>query len=269
MFMSGIVLVEFALFSSPGIGFITMLASLPMLWILIISPVILLNKMGIIFNDSKKDRLAFISISVSISFSITFLALLIGSIADPDAPVPQTVWMLTTNVLFDGLTMMATYAILSRAIARPGLFRIPLAVIIDGVAAALFACASLYIAMIFTAKQLSITEVINALIARSHDGNKVHLGPYFWVMHTTFIPTVLYLGLILVTWIGKVILIPAEWFFGKGQAHSNPLKLTTGLCGIFVAVLTSIVLIVGELENQAKELDKSSKKPVTRQIVFL
>jgi hypothetical protein len=38
-----------------------------------------------------------------------------------------------------------------------------------------------------------------------------------------------YLSIILLGWLGKILSIPIKWFFGLGQEHKNPLKLTAGL----------------------------------------
>jgi len=144
--------------------------------------------------------------------------------------------MLLSNVILDGFTLVATVAILSQAVVRPGLLRIPMAVFLDIVVAALLACCSLYFGLMLTSKALSVSEVLNVLLAKSPDGYSLELGPYFWAMHTTFLPTLLYLGLIFAAWLGKALLTPVEWFFGKGQESSNPLKLTSALCGVFMAV---------------------------------
>ena len=81
----------------------------------------------------------------------------------------------------------------------------------------------------FTEKELTVTAVLNILTGKAAGGDHYELGPYFWAMHTKFLPTLAYLSFILVAWLGKTILIPFAWFLGKGKAHRNPLGLTASL----------------------------------------
>jgi hypothetical protein len=76
-------------------------------------------------------------------------------------------------------------------------------------------------------------------------------------MHTTFLPTLLYLFFILFCWTGKALLIPARWFFGKGQEHKNPLKLTAMLCGIFAALFGILYFVTDAAYQRAKEKDST------------
>ena len=143
--------------------------------------------------------------------------------------MPQTWQMLISNVLLDGVTLLATFALITWAVREKAWLRIPIAIFLDVLVACLLACASLYIGLVFTEDELTLTAVINILIGKAAGGDHYELGPYFWAMHTTFLPTLAYLFIILVAWLGKTILIPFEWFLGKGKAHRNPLGLTASL----------------------------------------
>jgi len=77
-------------------------------------------------------------------------------------------------------------------------------------------------------------------------------------MHTTFLPTLIYLIFILVCWLGKVLLKPIEWFFGKGQENRNPVKLTVALFTLISVILGFLSYAAGNLEAY---LDKRSKVP--------
>ncbi len=208
-----------------------------------------------------------LSFTLAASFAITFLALLIGSIADPSAWVPQTLQMLLSNVVFDAATVVTTIAILRWAIASEGTARIPVAVGVDLVLAALLACCSLYFGLVFTDKALGLREALHVLLGRSADGHKVQLGPYFWAMHTTFLPTLLYLSLILLAWIAKVLLLPVKWFFGKGQEHKNPLKLTAALCTLLAVAFGLLAACIGKAQKQVDV--PSSKKTPSRRVKFV
>jgi hypothetical protein len=187
-------------------------------------------------SDTNAHRMMVFAGAVTIGFALTLVALGIGRAAEPSAWVPQTLQMLVSNAICDGLTLVATLALLGWAVARAGLFRIPAAVLADVVAGALLASASLYFGLVFTDKGLSVGEVFRVLIARSPAGDTLEFGPYFWAMHTTFLPTLGYMAVIFVCWLGKAMLIPVQWFFGKGQELKNPLRLTAVLCTFMAAL---------------------------------
>ena len=222
-----------------------MVVLLPLYWFIILIPLVIPSLIwDKDMSESTTNDLLLLSMAVTASFTITFLALLVGHLAVPDLWVPQTFQMLASNVVFDGVTMVATFSILSRAVACPGMFRILAAVWLDFVVAALLACCSLYFALVFTERALSVGEILNILIFRSPDGAGFELGPYFWVMHTTFLPTLSYLALILLAWTGKALLIPVSRFFETGSRNPNPLHLTSMLFGIFLAIFTALAMVL-------------------------
>ncbi len=182
--------------------------------------------------------------SVPFSFLATILAMLLGSILEPEHWVPQTVQMLVSNFVCDAATLIATFFILERALQRPGYLRIPVAVLVDILFAAFFACCSLYFGLLFTDEAISVAQVLNVLLGKSQQGLAFEFGPCFWAMHTTFLPTFAYLSVIALAWVAKLLLILAEKFMGMGQEHKNPLKLTAALC-ILLAVVFGALATIG------------------------
>jgi hypothetical protein len=58
-------------------------------------------------------------------------------------------------------------------------------------------------------------------------------------------------------WLGKMLLIPIKWFFGLGQEHKNPLKLTAG----FFYLIGAIFLLLYFAANAAQEhAEKNTKQ---------
>ncbi|PKB64370.1 MAG: hypothetical protein BZY80_02945 [SAR202 cluster bacterium Io17-Chloro-G2] len=217
---------------------LAMAVMFPAYWItitVVLAPVYLFERLKPRFSRLD-DSWTLAALAISTSFTITFLSLTIGHVVIPDAWVPQTLQMLVSNVLLDGVTMLATFAILAWAVARPGFFRIPEAIFADFSIAAVLACLSLYLGLVFTDRAVTFPEVLNVLLFRSPDGNGFEFGPYFWVMHTTFLPTLAYLALIAAAWLSKAFLLPVRWFFGAGREHSNPLALTAAMCAVFAAL---------------------------------
>ncbi len=197
------------------------------------------------FEEAKRlEMTTLFACGVSASFAVTLLALFLGHIANPTAWIPQTYQMLLSNVTFDGVTLVATIHLLRWAISRKPLFRIPVAIMGDLLLAALFACSSLYAGLLFTENQLSWGQVTSVLVALSPDASGFEIGPYFWAMHTTFLPTLLYMSLILLCWLGKALLIPMRWWLGQAQAHDNPLKLSAALCTLVSVTLVCLAMLI-------------------------
>jgi hypothetical protein len=212
-------------------------------------------------DDRVGDSVFLFLLGIALGFTTTFIALLIGHIADPQAYVPQTFQMLASNIVFDGFTMMVTFAILSWAMKRTGVLRIPVAIFLDLLAAAVLACASLYFGLVFTAHALSFKSLMHILVARSLDGARFELSPYFWAMHTTFLPTFFYLGLVLLCWLAKLLLSVVKAFFGKGHTHSHPFKLTAALCGLVATFFTALAFAADAGQQYAEQHSKQQTPP--------
>jgi hypothetical protein len=89
------------------------------------------------------------------------------------------------------------------------------------------------------------------------------------VMHTSFIPTAIYCFIILNAWFGKFILLPIKWFFGIGQEHKNPIKLTVALCGCLVAIFALLYYATGVLEEHIKLQEKRNTEAHYRSLDYL
>ena len=192
------------------------------------------------YSDKTVNNLFVAGMAMAASFSVTLIALLVGHVADPTCWVPKTMQMLVSNVIFDGLTMLATILILTQAVPPRRRISIPLAVCLDVVVAAIFACTSLYCGVAFTERHLGIVEVARVLVALSPDGGHFEIGPYFWAMHTTFIPTLLYLAIIIFCWIGKMFILPVAAIFKRGGLVEKPHNLTAGVFA-FVTVVFGVI----------------------------
>lgn len=187
-----------------------------------------------------------------------FCAFAVGRISNPGDWIPEKLQVYFSNFLFDTATILAAFYLLTWAVKQRALITIPMSIFINLLLGILFAACSLYFGLIFSENAISLNETLNVLIGRSLDGASWHLGTYFWVMHTTFIPILLYSLLVLVCWVGKAVLIPVEFFFGKAQTHDNPFKLTAAVLGVFVAVLMGMYFLCNSAEEYAKNHQKKS-----------
>lgn len=183
------------------------------------------------------EDVQFVGMAMGLSIPVTLTALQVGALAVPNDHVPQTVQVMSSNIVFDGVTLAATLALLSWAMAGKQWWRIPVAIAIDLVLAGSFACASLWFGLMGTQNSIPIEHTIDILFARSAGGNTIDIGPYFWTMHTVFLPTLLYLLLIGLLCLAKVLLVSVGWFLGRARVVENPLALTAALFGLLCTIL--------------------------------
>jgi hypothetical protein len=246
-----------------------MLALTPLCLLMISTPLDVIadihyvRKNSVRFREYNEFFLPFV-FAVCISFSVTYFSFLIGNVANPEALVPRTFSMLLSNALFDGLTMVVTLAILRWAIAERGVFRLPLAIGVDIFLCSVLACGSLYFGLYFSDYRLSPGEVVLVLFGRAPDNSGFELGPCFWAMHTTFLPTLFYLSFILFVWVFRGFLYPVRWLFGVGQTHKNPLKLTYLALGLVSTIFLVLSLGTGQVEKyvKAKHVKHASERQV-------
>lgn len=188
-------------------------------------------------------------LGISLSLSLTFAALALGHLMEPEAPLPQTLQLVFFNGVFDGLTLMVTIWILRRATQIRGSIRsvttnlvlsvrVVLAILIDLALAAILAVLSLYFGLLASDLQINFGEAFNILVGLSPDGTQVQFGPYFWVMHTAFIPTAAYLIALVILMLMKMI---AFIFLRLLQGRLGRAIPATG------ALLTAIAGLLGYL----------------------
>jgi hypothetical protein len=265
---TGLVLLKVVLSLNIVIATLVMTTLFPFYALFIAIPLVgLADSVGHRFQESKPNWFVF-GMALVASFSITMISLLVGHVADSTCWVPKTMQMLGSNVIFDGLTMLATIMILTLAVPPQRRISIPFAVCLDVAVAAVFAWASLYCGVAFTDRHLGIIETARVLVALSPEGGHFEIGPYFWAMHTTFIPTLLYLILISLCWVGKLLVLPVASILSRGAVVEKPHHLTAGVFLFIAAVFGVISTGVDTLGNKTIEsrLSTQESKPVLRQI---
>ena len=163
-------------------------------------------------DPSIKSALTFVGISIGISFFITLLAFLVGHLLAPAADVPQHLRMLLSNVVFDTITVLSTFFVFERSVRSRSRVSIPSAFLAVIVVAAISAIASLEIGLQSTPQALPLRSVLNIMVGRSIFGRQWELGPYFWSMHSTFLPILCFGSIVLITWAAKGLLRISELF---------------------------------------------------------
>jgi Helix-hairpin-helix containing domain/AAA domain len=77
-------------------------------------------------------------------------------------------------------------------------------------------------------------------------GKTTLIHSLFWTMHTTFLPTMIYLILVLLAWTAKAALRPTRWFFSKGEHPDiNPVGLTAMLVTVIASVSSALAFFSG------------------------
>ncbi len=181
-----------------------------------------------------------IILASAISPFVTFVSLSLGHTAHPTGHVPQTLQLLYVNAFCDGLTVIVTWRVLRYAVQPEKKLSIPTAVLLDVAIAAVLAVVALWLSLAFTPKYLTLNQVLNVLVARRPDGAAWEIGPYFWVMHSTFLPTLTYLGLIAACWLGALIVRPAALLLRTGGEVEYPHRLTIALLAFIAAIFLGV-----------------------------
>lgn len=177
---------------------------------------------------------------ISASFFITFISLSFGHYIEPGAYVPKTLQMVFSNSFFDGLSLIITIKILSLAVGSSRKLSIPIAIFFDIILAGLFACTSLWIGLVGTKEMLSFQGILFVLIGKSSNGAQFAFGPYFWAMHSVFIPSLIYLLIILLCWMGKIFVLPIAKLFSRARYVDKPHRLTAGALLLLAAIFGGI-----------------------------
>lgn len=169
------------------------------------------------------------------SLLLTLSSVALGSYIDPGVSVAISPRLLSINFIFDLLTVYTTAKLLYWLLVRYSLKRTLLVIVLDLSLSALYGSLSLYLIFINTSSRLNLFEICNILIGKSLDGSIYIFGSYFWLMHTTFIPTAIIISLLAIAYIAHYLHIPFEKLSYKIGAINKPLYfistllLTTGV----------------------------------------
>jgi hypothetical protein len=181
------------------------------------------------------------SLGFAMSLMVTFIALDVGMIIEPLDVFHISTQFLLTNFLCDGLTLWFTVQIMIWAVSSYALIKLPIAIGLDISVAVILAMASIFLGLLGSpAYEISWQEAWNILSMNNFNFAMADFGPKFWVMHTTFLPTLAYCILIALGWIGKLILYIWMIFF-KRAIDDRPLALTASLFGAIAAIIQGYI----------------------------
>lgn len=171
------------------------------------------------------------------SFFITSIAILIGYINTNGYEVYISAQLIFSNFVFDILTIFISIRLIEFLVKQKNLKLLIPIFIIDIVLALSFACLSVYFGFFGTENQISMNEICQLAIRNPlfiFDSEEYDY--YFMLMHTCFIPTIIYLILITLMYISKIVLRFSEYLL----IPRSETKRAYGLCRSFFLVLAGI-----------------------------
>lgn len=136
---------------------------------------------------------------IPVAYALTFLALLVGHLAELDS-MPQRSWAL---VLASVLSSSASFATAMWLVGRAGNGQRMPALALAAVLAALFSSALFYFAHASGWRPPTWVEVMRVLAGVAPGGGRTHLGHDFWAMHLPFLPVLSFVGAILLAGLAK------------------------------------------------------------------
>jgi hypothetical protein len=152
--------------------------------------------------------------------------------------------MILANALFDGLTFTATLLLMRQVDRFNGWVAFLVLIVLIGVdlvVAGLLAFGSLFAGLMGSAHALDVQGLTAVLLGQPPDASTHALGPLFWVMHTAFLPTGIYLFFIAFWALAKVIMSIALAI--SQRAASRGLMATGGM----LIALATIWQLAGQL----------------------
>ena len=190
-----------------------------------------------------------IQLGFLLSAALTLLGIFIGGYFETESELRLTPQILIVNTICDALTIGATFSLLNwvyrvRESNLPSAwtFRLIFAGGVDLAVAALLAIVSIYVSLVGTPFALSVGQSIDLLIPTINENRVTGLGPEFWIMHTTFIPTGMYMLVLIFGSIAYVLFkfLPTQLFEGP----QNTLHVAAILLGVYGLALQGLALIV-------------------------
>jgi len=140
------------------------------------------------------------------------------------------------------------YGVRTKIISKPTL-SIPIAIILDVVLAGVLACLALWIGLLLTPGQsIDALGALRVLIGMTPDGSDWSFGPYFWVMHTTFLPTLFYLSIIGFFFVVRVVSPPVLRRTNRLGSKKDPAELLSSVTGVGAAFTSFIAVLARAVE---------------------
>jgi len=189
-----------------------------------------------------------------LSAVLTVGGIYLGRQFDAGSTLVLTPQILLVNTMFDALTIGVTLSLMKwvswagfRPVVSSWSIRLLFAAPLDLAMAAAFSIASIYFSLLGTEFEISPNEAAELLIPNISGNYISGLGPEFWIMHTTFIPTLIYLLVLMSGAILYILFIAALQGLVSEDPNEirEPLKVLSALFMVYAASFEFLALISG------------------------
>ena len=215
-------------------------------FILLFFPVVSPLFLSIVFlcPDKYKNISKTITSSLGIGVTITIMALLLGYLYKPSISLPKTIQILLSNGLFDAVSVSTTLFLFDWASIGRTIIKVPVAIVIDLFFSAIYSVLSLFFSILYSDHHLDVSECIKIVFFIN---DKYNFSSYFFVSHTTFAPTLLFLLILTVLYLAKLFCESAVLFFGRASSVASPIGFTASFIGLLAILLKIIAEIILKL----------------------
>ena len=198
---------------------------------------------AIVYTDL--DKVSMLATIFSLSIFISYCAMWIGKLNEYFINPNVAFIIAGTNFIFDTLTIFTTYGILKYLyyIEKKGFIFYFSFVFLDILVASFLSIFVLIVINLFLDLGYTFSNIINVFLGYSVVDSNRDLGGWFWLMHTTFLPTFFYLSLYLLTLFGKAIIIPIGKKIGKASVVDRPHYYTATMFGFIGLVVLAIARV--------------------------
>ncbi|MGE0098747.1 MAG: hypothetical protein AB7S86_10395 [Hydrogenophaga sp.] len=215
---------------------------------------------SIVNTSPSKARAIYIgALGLGLSVIATVSALAIGQLSEPAVPNPRlSLQAVAANLVFDTLTLIVFAWLLRSARGASGIVSVLIVFTGCFAAAAVFAFASVWAAFFGTESELSVREMAHVFLGLSPRGEGIELGGYFFLMHTTFLPVLVFLIALAMAVIARLWLnFSANVLRTAAATHVHPYKATAALLAVFVALFAGISGVASVAKEGVREQSKS------------
>lgn len=130
--------------------------------------------------------------------------------------------LLLVNLIFDVITLVITWRFLNLLLKANTLLSSIILIVLDLITAAMLAFGALYFGLIGSSMSLTILEVWNILFFKLRDESSFGIDPYFWIMHTTFIPSLIHLAILFFALMARYLTLPFLKLFQDASVADKP-----------------------------------------------
>ena len=159
--------------------------------------------------------------SFFIVYTLTLISFGFGYTLNRNGWVNPSLQLLCSNILFDYITFYFSFLIVERILANQSFFKRFLYLISNIVLSGLCAICSIFFGLLDSDSPISVAESWSLLLGDLDGLKQVH-KQYFFIMHTTFLPILIYSITIVFLLLSKLILKFCQYLAVPGESLSRP-----------------------------------------------